>query len=257
MRVALLAAALALPTPAGAADDKPEYSITTKNIEASVSIEAPLKSYPGLADYLLADGRRELARQRAGADKDRKEMPDVFREGRHYSFFERSYTQHSAIGRYVSIVRDDYLDGLGAHPNTLINTILWDAEAKKAISVRPLFKETADGGPTLRALAKAIRAALAAKKKSREIEVKDPDTDDNLSSVKPKLFDIGALALAPSTTAGKSAGLIAYFSPYAVGAYAEGSYTVFVPFTEFARFLSPAGMVLFGGERPPDDEKSD
>jgi Protein of unknown function (DUF3298) len=179
-------------------------------------------------------------------------MPDVFREGRHYSF-ERGYTQRSAIGRYVSIVRNDYLDGLGAHPNTLINTILSDAEAKKAISVRPLFKETADDGPTLRALAKAIRAGLAAEKRSRDIEVKDPDTDDNLSSVKPKLLGIGALALAPSTAAGKSAGLIVHFSPYAVGAYAEGPYTVFVPFTEFAGYLSSVGTDLFGGERPQGD----
>jgi hypothetical protein len=253
---ALIALSLCLPALAAADDEKPDYEIKTKTIEASLTIAAELKAYPGLADTLLAEGKREVAKWRAQADRDRKEMPDVFRDGRHYSY-ERNYTQRSAIGKYVSIVRGDYYDGGGAHPNSVTNTILWDTAAKKPISVRPFFKETADNGPTLNALAKAIRAALAVEKKSRDIEIQDPDTDNDLARVQAKLLEIGALALAPSTETGKSAGLIVYFSPYAVGSYAEGPYTVFVPFEDFAQYLSPVGAALFGGERPPDDEKND
>lgn len=256
LAAALIALSLALPTLALADDAKPDYEIKTKAIEASLTIAAELKAYPGLADSLLAEGKRELAKWRAQADKDRKEMPDVFRDGHRYSY-SRDYTQRSAIGNYISIVRGDYYDGGGAHPNSAANTILWDTAAKKPISVRPFFKETADNGPTLQAVAKAIRAALAVEKQSRDIEIKDPDTDSDLARVQAKLLEIGALALAPSTEAGKSAGLIVYFSPYAVGSYAEGPYTVFVPFKEFAQYLSPTGTALFGGERPPDDEKND
>lgn len=237
-----------------AADDKRSLEIKTKLIEASVGIEESLKAYPDLYDNLLAEGRRELAKLRAQAEKDRKEMPDIFREGRHYTY-ERNYTQRSAIGRYVTVVRGDYMNGLGAHPNHQTDTILWDTAAKKRISIRPFFKETADNGPTMLAMVKSIRAALVVEKKKRDIQ--DAETDTGLDALKPSLLKIGALALAPSTEKDKSAGLVSYFSPYAVGPYAEGDYTVFVPWTDFKQYLSPEGAALFGGERPPADVEKD
>lgn len=251
-RTALLAASLIAPNVA-LADDKLAAKVGTKNIEASVTIDDGLKAYPGLYDNLLAEGRRELAKQRAQADKDRKETPDIFREGRKYSF-ERGYTQRSSIGRYVSVLRGDYMDGLGAHPNHQTDTILWDADAKKRVSIRPFFKETADNGPTMTAVAAAIRAALVVEKKQRETY---EENDSGIDAVKPSLLKIGAIALAPSTEAGKSAGLVSYFSPYIVGAYAEGDYTVFVPWTAFRQYLSLEGAALFGGERPAGDAEKD
>jgi len=239
-----------------AAGDKPALKIETKLIEASVTIDESLKAYPGLYDNLLAEGRRELAKWRADVDKDRELIRDIGRSGRRYAF-ERSYTQRSSIGRYVSVVRADYMDELGAHPNRLIDTILWDTNAKKRVSIRPLFKEIADGGAALQSLAKAVRAALAIEKRARDLPLADPETDESLSAVKPKMLEIGAVALAPSTEAGKSAGMLFYFSPYAVGPYAEGEYTVFVPWTAFEQSLSAEGAGLFGGERPPADAKKD
>lgn len=238
----------------GVEPQKPAAKIDTKSIEASVIIEDALKAYPGLYDNLLAEGRREMAKWRADADKERKETPDLFSSGRRYSF-ERTYSERSAIAGYVSVERVDYMDGLGAHPNHATDVILWDSEAKKRVSIRPFFKETADDGPTMQTLAKAIRTALVAEKKSRDIP--DADKDAGIDNVKPKILSIGAIALAPSTEKNKSSGLIAYFSPYAVGAYAEGDYVVFVPWTVFKDRLSPAGAALFGGERPEDDAKKD
>jgi hypothetical protein len=162
----------------------------------------------------------------------------------------------SIIGNYVSVLRTDGWDG-GAHPNQALDTLLWDARANKLINVNPFFSETNADGPTLRALAHAIRVAIAAEKKARDIEVKDPDTDSGLSSVKPKLTDLGGIALAPSTEKGKSSGFGVYFSPYAVGSYVEGPYIVFVPWTAFKAYLSPTGVALFGGTRQPGDEKNE
>jgi hypothetical protein len=255
-RAILIVAALCLSALAHAEDAKPTLSLKTRSIEASVGIDDKLKAYPGLADNLLAEGRRELEKWRVTADKDRKDTPDMFQDGRRYSF-ERSYTQRSAIGRYISIERGDYLNGLGAHPNSVTDTILWDATAKKRVSIRPFFKETAAGGPTLRRLAKAIRAKLAVEKKSRGADDVDPETDTELANVKPDLLKMGAVALVPSTATGKSAGLVFYFSPYAVGPYAEGPYSAFVPWRTFKDDLSPEGAALFGGERPKADEAKD
>ncbi|MGB7036766.1 MAG: RsiV family protein, partial [Xanthobacteraceae bacterium] len=71
--------------------------------------------------------------------------------------------------------------------------------------------------------------------------------------IKPRLLQLGPMTLAPSTEAGKSSGLTFHYSPYAVGPYVEGPYTVFVPWTAFKHFLSMEGLALFGGERPKAD----
>ncbi len=254
--VALLAL-LVLAGPAFAADEpKPLMSVDDKAIEASVVIDPALKAYPPLYERLLASGKREYDKARAEAAAEFKTTPDLFTDGRKF-FYKRTDRLRSAVGSYISIVRsDDTYEG-GAHPNHVIDTLLWDAKAGRFINIKPFFKDMADGGPTLTLLARLIRVALAAEKKARDIDVADPDTDQWLSGVKPKITDIGGIALAPSTEAGKSAGLIAYFSPYAVGPYVEGEYVMFVPYSAFAAMLSAQGVALFGGARPAGDDKND
>jgi hypothetical protein len=75
------------------------------------------------------------------------------------------------------------------------------------------------------------------------------------NGIKPAILEIGPVTLAPSTEAGKSSGLTFHYSPYGVGPYVEGPYTVFVPWTAFRQYLSPQGAALFGGERPKNDEE--
>ena len=258
MRASLaLLALLVLAVPAVAADEpKPVMSMDDKTIEASVVIDPALKAYPLLYDRLFAAGKREYDKARKEAAAEFKATPEMFKDGRKF-FYKRTDTLRSAIGPYISIVRDDDTYEGGAHPNHLVDTLLWNEQAKRFVNIKPFFKEMADDGPTLERLAHLIRVALAAEKKARDIEVGDPDTDQWLASVKPKITDIGGIALAPSTEAGKSAGLIAYFSPYAVGPYAEGGHVVFIPYSAFATALSSQGAALFGGARPQGDDKNE
>lgn len=260
---------MALSQPAFAA---PQISINTKLAEITVEVEDALKAHPRLVENLLAEGRKWAAQTRADAEKDKKENPESFAEGRKWSL-ERSYTARSVIGRYVSIIRNDYSYTGGAHPNTNIDTILWDAQAKKRISIRPFFKETADNGPTMTALAKLVRLAVVAEKASRfasqDTDKKDgekkeptPSPEDLLKDdsqvtdrVQPSLLKIGPVTLAPSTEKGKSSGLTFHFSPYDVDAYAAGPYTVFVAWEKFKPYLSAEGAAIFGGERPETDTK--
>jgi len=250
--LAALVGSLILATPA-AAKDKPDAALKTKTIDASVSIDPALKAYRGLYSRLLASGKHEMEKSRGKADKDYRENPTLFSDGRRCEF-DRTYQERSAIQGYVSIVRTDYSYTVGAaHPNRVIDTLLWDSKAGRFISVRPFFKETRTGGPTMRALAAAVRTAVLAEKKARGIPQKLAEDPMWMKDVQPDLTKIGGLALAPSTERDKSAGLLAYFSPYAVGPYVEGTYTVFVPWTVFKAHLSPAGVRLFGGTRPPGD----
>src|SRR5258708_40055728 len=82
---------------------------------------------------------------------------------------ERKYeTRSLGDGHYVSIVRFDYMDTGGAHPNSDVNTILWDSAAKKRISIRPFFTETSDDGVTMKAMVKDVIASLNIEKKKRD-----------------------------------------------------------------------------------------
>src|SRR3954470_3629397 len=190
MRLLIIAlATVALLAPCSAADDpKPDLTIKTRTIEATVLLDARIKADPALAADCLAEGRKWAEKNRAEADASHKQDPQLFRDGG-WSF-ERKYDIRSVIGgHYVSIVRSDYMDTRAAHPNSTVDTILWDAAEKKRISIRPFFTETADNGPTLKAMQGAIIASLKNEKKKRDIP--DGEGPDWYKGVEPKLLKIG------------------------------------------------------------------
>jgi hypothetical protein len=163
------------------------------------------------------------------------------------------YATRSVVGgQYVSIIRSDYMDSGGAHPNSDVNTILWDETAKRRISIRPFFTETADNGPTMTAIRKAVIASLNIEKKKRDSS--EIATAEWYKDLEPKLLKIGAVTLAPSTEAGKSSGLTFHYPPYAVGPYVEGEYVAFVPWETLKPYLTPEGANIFGGARLKGDD---
>lgn len=254
MRTAQLSLALLLGLillqPACAADPKPDATVNTRAVEANLFLDARIKANPALAADCLAEGKTWLDKQAADAGKERKEEPQLFRNGK-WSF-ERKYAVRSDVAdRYVSVLRDDYMNTGGAHPNTDVDTILWDKAQNKRISIRPFFTETADNGPTLTAMLKAIIASLTAEKQKRGAG--ETATSEWFKELEPKLLKIGAVTLAPSTVAGKSSGLTFHYPPYAVGPYAEGHYVAFVPWETLKPYLSPEGLKIFAGTRPKDD----
>ncbi|QOZ24828.1 hypothetical protein XH93_15475 [Bradyrhizobium sp. CCBAU 51753] len=249
--VGLIGTLACLSFPALAADPKPDATVKSKSIEASVYLDDKMKADPALAADCLAEGRKWIDKQAAEAAAARKQEPDLFKDRGGYSF-ERKYLVRSIIdSRYVSILRDDYMDTLGAHPNSDVDTILWDTTAKKRISIRTFFTETADNGPTMKAMLKAVIASLTVEKKKRAEG--EPIAANWHDGLKPSLLKIGAVTLAPSTEAGKSSGLTFHYPPYALGAYVEGQYLAFVPWETLKPYLSPEGAKIFGGARPKAD----
>jgi hypothetical protein len=245
-----LFAAMTLCSPSQAADPKPDAALKTKSIEAGVSLDGKIKADGALAAFCLADGKKWLDKNAVDAAGEMKQDPQLFKDGG-WSF-ERKYSIRSVVAeRYVSLVRDDYMDTHGAHPNTDVNTILWDKFESKTISIRPFFTETADNGPTMTAMQKAVIASLKVEKKKRDSS--ETATAEWFKGVEPKLLKIGAVTLAPSTEAGKSSGLTFHYPPYAVGPYAEGQYVAFVPWGTLQPFLTAEGQRIFGGARPKGD----
>lgn len=247
------------------AETAPQFAQETKSATVSVKIDPALKNHPGLFEDCLAEGRREAQKWLKDAAQEMRKNPQFFSADRRWTF-ERSYDLRSVVlDRYVSVLRDDGTYGGGAHPNTNLDTILWDREARKRMNIRPFFREAANRGPTMMTLARLARLAVAVEKiKMDAINVdvpKDKLTPERLAEldhfiaegIQPELLRLGSISLAPSTQAGRSSGLTFHYSPYAVGAYAEGPYTVFVPYTAFRQHLSPLGETIFGGERPAND----
>jgi hypothetical protein len=244
------AACLSLQGAALAAEPKPDFTAKTKVIEASVYLDDKIKANAALAADCHAEGNAWANKSRTDAEKEQD--PVLFRNGP-WSM-ERKYVMRSVIdGRYVSVVRSDYMDTGGAHPNSDVNTILWDSTAGKRISIRPFFTETADNGPTtMIAMRKAVIASLNAEKKKRDAG--ETATAEWYKGLEPKPLKIGAVTLAPSTVAGKSSGLTFHYPPYAVGPYAEGEYVAFVPWETLKSHLTTEGVALFAGERPKGDD---
>jgi hypothetical protein len=244
-------AAFAAASPGRADDPKPDAVVKTGSIEARVLLDDEIKADAALAADCLAEGRKWLDKNAADAAASRKQDPQFFKDSGWD--FERKYSIRSVVAdRYVSVLRDDYMDTHGAHPNSDVNTVLWDKTANKRISIRPFFTETADNGPTMKAMVQAVIASLKAEKKKRDSS--ETATAEWFKGVAPSLLKIGAVTLAPSTEAGKSSGLTFHYPPYAVGPYAEGQYVAFVPWESLKPYLTAEGTRIFGGTRPKGDE---
>ncbi|MBV9562046.1 MAG: DUF3298 domain-containing protein [Bradyrhizobium sp.] len=238
---------LLLLQPALATEPKPDVSLKSKAIETSVTLDEKIKADPPLAADCLTEGKKWMEKNAADAASELKQDPQFFKDGGWT--FERKYSVRSMVAdRYVSLLREDYMDTRGAHPNSTVDTILWDKEANKRISIRPFFTETADNGPAMKAMLKAVIEALKVEKKKRDAS--ETATAEWFKGLEPKLLKIGSVTLAPSTEAGKSSGLTFYYPPYAVGSYAEGEYVAFVPWQTLKSYFSPEGQRIFAGTRP-------
>ena len=254
LRTAVVLSMVVQTTPLFAGEPAPDAQRKNKIFNGQVYLDDKVKADSALAADSLAEGRKWIDKGAAEAESARKQDPQLFRNG--YWSYERRYNFRSLVdGRYLSIVRNDYMDTGGAHPNRDVNTIVWDQTAKKRISIRPFFSETADDGPTLKAMLHAIIVALNTEKKKRDTT--ETATAEWYKELRPTLLKIGAVTLAPSTEAGKSSGLTFHYPPYEVGPYAEGQYVAFVPWEALKSYLTPEGQRIFGGLRPKGDAKEE
>jgi hypothetical protein len=247
---------------------KPQISIAQSYVAISVTVDLDLRPFSGIFNNCFAEGKAWADQKTSDTAAEWRDNRKAFRDGLKW-FYDREYTLRSVVGRYISVVRgDEWFDG-GAHPNQHLDTILWDNAARKRTNIRGFFTETADNGPAMTTLAQLAKIAVASAKLAKGIGGYDDDNDaaqmtpelelqqDTFinEGITPSILGIGPVTLAPSTESGKSSGLTFHYSPYGVGPYVEGPYTVFVPWAKFREYLSPEGAAIFGGERPKNDEE--
>lgn len=248
--IALAGAVALISTSAHAASDKPALATKTKAIEITVTFDETVKARPNLSTNVLTEAKRWADRERQQADREWQTSPELFRGGQRWTL-ERDYSVTSVVAnRYISVLRTEFSYSGGAHPNTIFETLLWDEQLRKRISIRPFFTDLADNSRAMVEIQNAVISSLITEKKERGTF--EPNDNTWFKSLEPSLLKIGPLTLEPSTEQGKSSGLTFHYSPYAVGPYAEGSYTAYVPWRILRPYLTPEGISIFGGDKPKD-----
>jgi hypothetical protein len=244
----LLVAAVAA-WPANAAP-KSIFVLRSPAIQASALIDDQIASYPKLRVAILDDARHALIDDRAQAENERQSNPRYFRRWS----VDRGYALRAAAGPFVSLLVTDFNDAGGAHPDTILSTLLWNKSTERMVGLEALMIDPANGGPTLDQLAHLIREALAAEKAERGVKVEAGRANDpGLARVEPNIEAIGAPSLTPSTEPGKASGMTFHFSAGDVGARVEGSYVAYIPWQKLQPLLLPQTRALFGGSRPDSD----
>lgn len=175
--------------------------------------------------------REDLSRRYAEFDKQMREMLNDLPEGieaRTYTFDATDYTVEFHFGELVSVVYQIFVDGGGAHPNRFF--VAYNLTPGGSVSLADLFKP---GAPYAEELSKRLIDDLRRQEAQWVV-------DGQLTGLKPEEFP--PFAVTPR-------GLLFLFDPYVAGPYAQGEFTVEIPYeavqgmlkddTPLATFLEP------------------
>ena len=227
-------------TPAEAAAPM-AYEAKTPYAEVSLKLPVAIKTQPDLHAALYARTVADLRAFTEGAQADRSEAGGDAGMGPYAKSID--ITPAAETGKLFSLVRTDYENTGGAHPNAAFRSVLWDKALKREITAADLFAK----GASLAALDAALCAAVNAEKKTRDPGARAVALTGGGSWTCPRAAAT-PFVLAQGATPGKAGGLVFLIGPYLVGPYAEGAYEITVPQSAFRSLIAPAYADEFGGE---------
>lgn len=135
----------------------------------------------------------------------------------------------------------------GAHPIQHFDTHISRANGQELQVADMLILKRSPSPAMTIAICEALKTAKLQRIKSATI-MDDPVVCAG-ANANAKTED-AKLALAPSNQANKFGGIYAYYEPYAVGPFSEGTYVLTVQQEIFAEDLKPEFKALFGGQAP-------
>ncbi len=218
--------------PAAPAEVLPlSYSEKTADAEGELTLPAALQAHPVLHKRLYEE---EIALIRKFVAEAKTERAAVGVPMPPYGL-EVSWRLAAETPRLLSLVRDASEFTGGAHPNGGSTTLLWDKQAGREAPKSALFTASAP-----QQLERPLCDALKRVKAERGgVEL----TGETWAC--PKWNDV-TLALQPGQ-GGKAGGVVALFSPYEVGPYAEGAYEVTLPAAVVREAVAPEFRGEFAG----------
>lgn len=238
------------PMQPGTATLSPDGSISF--IDESLTFSAVLpKAAPDdpTIRKLQADAQAYLDKRKAEA---RADFDDRKKQGAVEMSWEvqQEWKYTAQAGGIASLVGTNYEFTGGAHGLSSTDTMIVRADTGEELSLAKMLM--ADRSPS-----PAITIAICEGLKAEKMKTIQSATifDEPIVCAGPKAnvkIEDAHIALAPSTDPSKFGGLFVYYDPYAVGAYAEGSYTITIPQAVFAEDMRPQYKPLFGGAIPKD-----
>jgi len=252
--------------PAAVAPSAPDgfqlsYKLESENYAVESEIDPAILAFdPALAWRLWETSKEQLEDLGASADEGRAMADeDAAATGETSWFMNYSLEiRHDVTGTFDDIisVRDTVSTFTGgAHPNYFLaggiyrkneatplalTTFVTDQAAFSDLVIKGLAAEK-----IARGLAEAGSASIEAE--LRELLVPSPED--------PEIYRSNFVFEA-STVPGKIGGITVMFSPYDVGSYAEGAYTVTLPAASLTPMLTETWKSRFGGEPLVEDDEA-
>jgi hypothetical protein len=229
---------------------------TTPYADLSLTLPKQVQHVPVLNNRLHRGEIKALeafAAQAADPKDGLRSEPPEFRQHGRWTM-EVTYSAGVETPRLISLIRRDFQDAHGAHPNHSIGGVVFDKATNTNLHALDLLKAGADVRPLDKALCEAARAA---KRKRNDHWVEKEDSNFNCPTWKGVVDKNGKLlegtgpaqiTLAASDKPGRAAGLIFLYSPYDLGAYAEGEYEILIPASVFQNALKREYAAEFAGK---------
>lgn len=253
-------------TPAAVPPSAPDgfqlsYKFESENYAVESEIDPAILAFdPALAWRLWETSKEQLDDLGASADEGR-EMADEDAAATGETSWFMNYSleiRHDVTGTFDDIisVRDTVSTFTGgAHPNYfLAGGIYRKNEATPLALTAFVTDQAAFSDLVIKGLAaeKIARGLAEAGSASIEAELREllvPSPED------PEIYRSNFVFEA-STVPGKIGGITVMFSPYDVGSYAEGAYTVTLPAASLTPILTQTWKSRFGGEPLVEDDEA-
>jgi hypothetical protein len=196
----------------------------SKALEFSYQWSAEAAVIPSLDRRFRAQMAKDLQQARNDAAEDQK----AARENRfdfHQNFFSAKWTTAGQSPRLLSLQSETDSYAGGAHPNSSYDSLLWDRQSNKPITMESIFVRAGD-------FAKLTRAAYCQALDAERLKRRDGDKPDLADfNACPKYSDL-AIAPVDRDHNGRFDRIAFVASPYVAGPYVEGEYDISIPVTE-------------------------
>ena len=231
--------------PTAAQSDKPDIAEETPAYTIEANVPDLPASEPKLTHRLRANVAKALAQYRKDAESAKKDAEAEKFEFRQYNLTVNWHVELNHP-KFLSLINYTWIYSGGAHGNSTFETLAWDRAKQAALPLSDLFEGAGAAEQARKAMRTfVIKDLLHQKAKNREVPT-EGFQDEQVTSGVTGAFPVFTLEV--SDQPGKISGLRMWYPPYAVGAYAEGSFESFVPHRVFSGFLREDLKPLFGGK---------
>ena len=236
------------------------YKLESENYAVTSEIDPAILAFdPALASQLWKDAKQALDGLALQADEDKVAADQMSAESGDPSWFmgytlDFTYTAGAVLEDVIGVTETVGTFTGGAHPNYYLGGFNYrkgettPLPLSTFVADEPAFHELIIKGLVAEKLERGLEESETAAIESglREILVPSAEVPDVYA---------GRFVLEKSTEAGKAGGISVLFSPYDVGSYAEGAYTVTLTAGELAPILDETWKARFSGEPIIEEEE--